>query len=67
MDEVTAHQFVKGQLPVAVLPRSGIIFDEFVNPRSIFGHLTLDVEDERLLAEVSIHDLTRGLQADSWV
>ena len=67
VNEVTAHQFVEGQLPVAVLPRSRIVLDEFVNPRSIFGHLTLNVENERLLAKVCVYDLTRGLQTDGWV
>ena len=67
VNEVTAHQFVKGQLPVTVLPRSGIVLDEFVNPRPIFSHLTLDVENERLLAEVCVNDFTRGLQADGGV
>lgn len=32
-----------------------------------FAHVVLDVEDKRLLAKVSVNDLTRSLKANSWV
>lgn len=32
-----------------------------------FAHVVLDVKDKRLLAKVSVDDLTRSLKSNSWV
>ena len=64
MDQVAAHQFVERDLPVAVLARSRKVLDDPVDPRPELGHLALDVEDERLLAEVGVDHFPRGLKSD---
>ena len=64
MDQVAAHQLVERDLPVAVFARRREVLDDPVDPRPELGHLALDVEDERLLAEVGVDDLARSLKAD---
>ena len=64
MDQVAAHQLVERDLPVAVFARSREVFDDPVNPRPELGHLALDVEDERLLAEVGVDNFSRSLKPD---